>query len=262
MTTRERLVRRAAHRYVAGPRLDDALAVAQALEHPTTLGFWDAPGDTPAAVAAAHEHAFAAIVAGRLDAYPSVKLPALGDDRRATEAVAAAAAASGVLLHFDSLAESEADRTLALACRLAERGLDVGATLPGCWSRSVRDAEALAAAGVRARIVKGQWPGDRDPSAGFLAVVDAVQRANGRAAIATHDARLARESLQRVPGAELELLFGLPAAVAARQAAELGVAVRVYVPYGRGYLPYAVRRAVTKPIMLWWLARDLALHRR
>ena len=257
---RERVVQRATRRYVAGPALSDALAVARAGGQPTTLAFWDGPADSPDLVVAAHEDAIAAIAAGRLDSYLSVKLPAIRDDHRAA-GLADLAVQAGVLLHFDSLAESEAERTLALACRLAARGAAVGATLPGCWSRSVRDAEPLAAAGVRSRIVKGQWRGDREPVAGFLAVVDAVERADGRAAIATHDTELARAALARLPGAELELLFGLPSRDVV-QAAGPGVAARIYIPYGRGYLPYAVRHTVSHPVTAWWLARDLALRRR
>ncbi len=190
-----------------------------------------------------------------------MKLPALGADRSGIEAVAAAAAAAGVLLHFDSLAESDAERTLALARTLAAAGNDVGVTLPGCWSRSVRDAELLSADGVRLRIVKGQWPGDRDPTSRLPRGGRRRPRAGGRAAIATHDAGLARSALERLPEAELELLLGLPMSAPAREAAEHAGPVRIYVPYGRGYLPYAVRRAARRPIMLWWLARDLALRR-
>ena len=258
---RGRVLRRAAQRYVAGPELSDALALVDVLDQPTTLAFWNGPDDSARLVAAEHMRAIGAIAAGRLDSYPSIKLPALAGDHKASEAVAEQAAEAGVLLHFDSLAENEADRTLALACRLAARGGDVGATLPGCWSRSVRDAQLLGDAGVRVRIVKGQWPGDRDPRDGFLAVVAAVERANGRVAVATHDAGLAHAALTHLPGAELELLLGLPMTAVALVAAEQGAPVRVYVPYGRGYLPYAVRRTVRKPVALWWLARDLALRR-
>ena len=256
---RDRIVQRATRRYLAGPRLADAVARSEELGRPTTLAFWDGPGDSPRAVAAAHEAAVAAIAARRIDAYVSIKLPSLGDER-VTE-LAAAAAAAGVLLHFDSLAESEAERTLELACRLSKGGCAVGATLPGCWSRSVRDAERLAAAGVRIRIVKGQWPGDRDPGEGFRAVVEAAARAQARVAVATHDEQLAHASLSRLPGAELELLLGLPTAPVLR-AADSETKVRIYVPYGRGYLPYAVRRAHVHPVTFWWLARDLAVGHR
>jgi proline dehydrogenase len=254
---RERVVRRATRRYVAGPGLADAVEVARPFEH-STLGFWDGPADSPRDVVSMHERAIAAIAATQLDSYVSIKLPALGGDDRAAR-LADVAAEAGVPLHFDSLAEHHANRTLALACRLGARGCDVGATLPGCWSRSARDAEVLAAAGVRARIVKGQWPGDREPGGGFLAVVEAVEHANGRAAIATHDASLVRAALVHLPHAELELLLGLPMAAAVR-AAGLGTPLRIYVPYGRGYLPYAVRRAFAHPGLLWWLVRDLVFR--
>jgi hypothetical protein len=40
------------------------------------------------------------------------------------------------------------------------------------------------------------------------------------------------------------------------------VPVRVYVPFGVGYLPYALREIRRRPESLWWLARDAALGRR
>jgi proline dehydrogenase len=61
---------------------------------------------------------------------------------------------------------------------------------------------------------------------------------------------------------EVELLYGLPLKPATAAARSLGVPVRVYVPYGRSWLPYAMREARTNPRTLWWLARDAALGRR
>ena len=256
---RERLVHRATRRYVAGPELADAVDVALTVGHATTLGYWDSPGDSPGDVASLHGRAVAAIAAQRLDSYVSIKLPALGH-RRPRGPARRGCRGSRCAPPLRLAGRGARGPHAGVACRLGARGYDVGATLPGCWSRSVHDAEALAAAGVRARIVKGQWPGDADPGTGFLAVAEVVARTDGRAAIATHDGPLARATLALLPHAELELLFGLPTAAAARTA-EPGTPVRIYVPFGRGYLPYAVRRAVAHPALLWWLVRDLASPR-
>jgi len=84
-------------------------------------------------------------------------------------------------------------------------------------------------------------------------------------AVATHDLVLARTSLQRLlasdTSCELELLYGLPLAPAIKLARELGVRVRVYVPYGTAWLPYSLPDIRNKPALLWWLARDLLPRR-
>ncbi|HZT14994.1 MAG TPA: hypothetical protein VFA19_03530 [Gaiellaceae bacterium] len=257
----QRVVGRLARAYIAGPALADAVRAAHRLARPVTFGYWDAPGETGASVADAYCEAIAAAAEPSLDAYLSAKLPALGDAPGAVDRVAAKAAEAGVRLHFDSLQEEHADRTLALARLLATSGVEVGASLPGGWSRSVADAAALAAAGVRVRVVKGQWPGDREPRAGFLEVVDRLARAGApAAAVATHDAALAAASVDRLLQAgvpvELELLYGLPMAAVGAVAGERDVATRVYVSYGHGYLPYAVRQVRRRPRILWWLLRD------
>ncbi len=258
----QRVVGRLARAYIAGPALGDAVAAAHRLARPVTLGYWDAPGETGAPVADAYCDAIAACAAEpSLDGYLSAKLPALGEAEGAVDRVAAAAAGAGVLLHFDSLQEAHADRTLALARSLAASGVRTGASLPGAWSRSVADAEALAGAGVRARVVKGQWAGDREPRQGFLDVVERLAAAGAPSvAVATHDAGLAAAAADRLLQAsvpvELELLYGLPAAPVEAVARERGLATRVYVSYGHGYLPYAIKQVRRRPRILWWLLRD------
>src|SRR3954447_8323736 len=257
-----RLAERAASRYVAGSCLADAVEVAGRIRQPVTWGYWNR-GDEPAAVvAAAYQEALTECGLNARDAYISIKLPALEDDAHLLRDVLDAAHAKGVLVHFDSLDEAHAEATVELACQLSAAGSSIGASVPGGWTRSVTDAARLAAAGVRVRIVKGQWPGDQDPTIGFLKIVDAISQRGVPTAIATHDMLLAEEALSRLgnssPRPELELLYGLPAR-AGLVAERLDLSTRVYIPYGQGYLPYALRRAVFKPNILWWLAKD-ALH--
>ena len=62
--------------------------------------------------------------------------------------------------------------------------------------------------------------------------------------VASHDVSLAAEAISRLRAAgtpcELELLFGRPMAESMRWARENGVGVRVYVPFGKGYIPSAI----------------------
>jgi proline dehydrogenase len=79
--------------------------------------------------------------------------------------------------------------------------------------------------------------------------------------VASHDGALAGEALRRLQSAgtrcDLELLYGLPMRASLRVARRLGVPVRVYIPYGAAYLPYAVSRLRKSPRIAWWLLRDL-----
>jgi proline dehydrogenase len=79
--------------------------------------------------------------------------------------------------------------------------------------------------------------------------------------VASHDVPLAAEAVSRLRRAgtpcELELLYGMPLTRSLRWADTSGVPVRIYVPYGRGYLPYAVSQLRRNPRLLWGLLRDL-----
>ena len=55
---------------------------------------------------------------------------------------------------------------------------------------------------------------------------------------------------------ELEQLRGLPGRRTAAVAQRLGVPVRVYVPFGPGWWPYAVDKALARPHLLAWTLRD------
>ncbi len=173
---------------------------------------------------------------------------------------------SGRRLHFDSLAPETAERTQQMIDELLADvpGLDVGCTLPGRWRRSVEDAHWAARSDLFVRVVKGQWADpddpDRDPQAGYLEVINQLAGRARRVAVATHDVALAAEALRRLRAArtpcELELLHGLPMRPSIQQARELGVGVRVYVPYGETYLPYALSQVRRRPRVLWWLVKD------
>jgi proline dehydrogenase len=85
-------------------------------------------------------------------------------------------------------------------------------------------------------------------------------------AVASHDVPLAAESIARLRAAgtpcELELLFGLPMTASLEWARENGAAVRIYVPYGKGYLPHAVSQLRRNPRFIWWILKDLVTPRR
>lgn len=264
------LARRAARAYVAGPALDDALCacrLAARRDIASTIGFWNGDDQAPEEVTAAYLATLDGLGHDTLDCYLSVKAPPLGFSRELSSAIVIRARRAGVRVHFDSLGPDTVEPTFAML----EDGLahhpQLGCTIPGRWSRSLRDADRAAELGLDVRVVKGQFPSrdEMDPRAGFLEVVD---RLAGRArfvAVATHDAPLAEIALDHLISAgtpcEAELLYGLPSRRALRVARAKRVTPRLYVPYGQAWLPYRLSHARHNPGLLWWVTRDLVRAR-
>jgi CelD/BcsL family acetyltransferase involved in cellulose biosynthesis len=256
--------------YIAGPTLADAARVGQPLAsrgYWLTLGYWDGSGDSADLVLETYlaSCAYLASLGGRN--YLSIKIPALGYDSGRFRALERKSRESGVPLHFDALDTGNASATLDfIADQAARSGGEVGCTLPGRWQRSLGDAERAIALGLMVRVVKGQSPDpadpDRDPAAGYLAVVRTLAgRARG-VRVATHDPVVARESLSILKAAntpcELELLYGLPVGIQVALAEEFHVPVRVYVAFGHAFLPYALSSLRRHPAAVLRLLREAA----
>jgi proline dehydrogenase len=266
------LARRAAQAYIAGEHVDDAQQLGLQLESRgigVTLGYWDAPGEAPRIVADEYLSGIAAV--SHLEhAYLSIKVPSLDYSRELMSEIVHEAARHKVRLHFDALGPETADRSRALCDEFLDHGAELSYTLPGRWQRSVDDAHWAAERGIVVRVVKGQWPDSTDPQRdlrqGFLRVIDALAGRARHVAVASHDVPLVAQAVRCLRGentsCELELLHGLPAGPSLDLSDRLELAVRVYVPYGKAYLPYALSRVRNNPRILWWLARDLFTTQR
>jgi CelD/BcsL family acetyltransferase involved in cellulose biosynthesis len=266
---------RIARRYIAGESLDDALRVTDQLAAEgtgATIGYWDSASNTPREVTDVYLAALDALGARGEGDYVSIKLPALDFSRDLFGEVVERGKSRGVRVHLDSLGPETAERTLAAledALR-ATPAASLGLTIPGRWERSAGDADWACERGLPLRVVKGEWPDpaapDRDLRAGYLDVIDRLCGRATHVAVATHDTWLAAEAFERLGRAGtpcgLELLYGLPMRESLDQARRLGVDVRIYVPYGRAFLPYAVSQLGKRPRMALWLARDLVLSLR
>ena len=266
------LVRFASRGYIAGPELADAMQACQRYSRQgiaSTIGYWNDDNDTPQLVARTYSASMDAIAGEGLDCQLSIKAPALKFDQALVAGIVAKGKDSGIGVHFDSLGPQAADRTFELVTRSAQNYARIGCTLPGRWRRSACDAERVAALGVNVRVVKGQWIDPECPEMdlrqGYLAV---IRRLAGRArhvAVATHDPLLAREALSilRASGTPcvMELLLGLPLKAAMQVARDAGVAVRLYIPYGHSWFPYALSQIRKNPRIIGWMMRDTIFGR-
>lgn len=256
--------------YVPGAELADALRIARPLAaagFSTTLGYFHNWRETPAQMVETLRSSIDALAALRPQGYVSVKAPGFRYAPEVVEAIADAARTQDIVAHFDSHEHVTTDATWECVRQCVEAGANTGLSIPGRWRRSPDDAAMAADLGLRVRVVKGEWadPGapGLDPRAGFLKVIDTLAGRAREVAVASHDLALARTSLQRLQAAgtpcELELLNGLPRTRLIALGRELGVSIRLYVPYGASWRPYAISKALHNPKIFWWLARDSVL---
>lgn len=264
------VMRLASRKYIAGDTLADAARVQRDLANrglDSTIGFWDTETHTAREVADQYLAALDALSTTAHQNYLSIKLPSLRYTPELLQEVLRHARQVGRRVHFDAMAPDSADRTRAAVDEwlTSESGPQLGYTLPGRWRRSIDDARWAAEKGLAVRVVKGEWadPADpnRDPRRGYLEVIQQLAGRARHVAVASHDVELAREALGRLKAAgtdcALELLYGLPMRDSLQLARELHVPVRVYVPFGEAYMPYALSQARRKPRILWWLVKDL-----
>ena len=268
-------VRRVAGDLLGGETLEHAWAVAErlrALGLSCTLGFWDTPAYSAAEVQDIYLATIARSAPCGPDAYVSIKPPALRFDAAAARRLGQAAASADIRLHCDSHGVHVAEATFAFI----ESLLDVlpphlvSVSMPGRWARSPADAERMLARGVGVRIVKGEWPDPEDPARdlreGFLALVDRVVGAGpGVVALATHDLALATEAAGRLSAAggrfELESIYGLQTQRWLDLARGLEAPARIYVPYGKGFAPNALRVVRRHPALMFRVLRSLLAPR-
>jgi proline dehydrogenase len=268
------VVRRAGRAYVGGDSVTDALSVARRLSSerlPSTLGFWDTAEYTATEVRDVYVDALEQLAESGLDTYLSIKPPALRFEPALIADVARAAHTWKLRVHCDSHGPEVADASHAteealLATLSSER---VSTTLPGRWLRSLADADWAVERGLRARVVKGQWPDPaapmRDQRDGFLAVVERLAGRARAVGLATHDVPLIERAVAclRSKGTqfELELLYGMPMDAPLRWARANGVSTRVYVPFGKGFLPSAVGVLRRNPRLAWLVLKELVSPR-
>jgi proline dehydrogenase len=254
--------------YVAGPKLDDALRVSRLLSekgYSNTIGFWNTEQDRPEDILAHYLSGIDAIKAKDLDSYISVKAWALSDSQVLLKEVFGHAQQYKTRVHFDSGSLDDQNLMFAAVDRWGRECEQIGCTLPGRWKRSLVDVDAVVERNLSVRVVKGQWVasdgGDLEPRSGCIKVVERLAGRAKHVAIATHDPSLAQDALQELQlhgtSCELELLYGLPLKHMIPVAESVSVPIRVYVPYGNAWLPYALEQARKKPIIFYWFVRDL-----
>lgn len=272
------VVRRLSSRYIAGSELEDARRVVTRLNAKGKLATVDVLGEEiasaeeAAAITRAYLDVLDMIDADGLDANVSVKLSGLGsllDPALARENLKAIAA-RGRFVRIDMEDSSTTDTTLELYRDLVAEGYEnLGVVLQAALRRTVDDARALAGANVR--LCKGiyvepaeiAYRGFEEIRESYLRTLDVLLDGGCYVGIATHDEHLVERGIAAVrergldqSAYELQMLLGVRPDLADRIVAD-GHRLRVYVPFGRQWYEYSLRRLQENPKIAGYVAGDL-----
>jgi proline dehydrogenase len=192
---------------------------------------------------------------------------------RNVRTVVADAARRKNFVRIDMEGSDVTQKTLDLFLRVrGEFGLDdVGIVLQSYLRRSYEDARFLLKVPARIRICKGAYnepaevafPTKREVDENYLRIVQLLLRSGIYHGIATHDPRMidstidfARREGIRKEQFEFQMLYGVRRDLQ-RQLARDGYNVRIYVPYGKHWYPYFMRRLAERPANVWFVLRNL-----
>ncbi len=213
----------------------------------------------------------------------SMKLTALGLQLRDgpqlalenAELICRAAGMADTRVTLDMEDHTTTDSTLEILHTLRKEYPDTGAVLQAYLYRTEDDCRDLAVAGSRVRLCKGAYAEpesvafqDRQEiDRCYVRCMRILMAGSGFPMLATHDPTLIDIGLKlasdhgRGPGDfEFQMLYGIRPTEQQRLA-QLGHAVRVYVPYGTDWYGYLVRRLAERPANLRFFARSLITKR-
>jgi proline dehydrogenase len=277
------VVERLSSRYIAGPQLADATRLVLKLNEQGKLATIDVLGeevttaDQARAIVVAYEEVFEEIDRCGLGATVSVKPTALGLKlgrelcRANLEHVVRHAAERDNFVRIDMEDASTTDDTLSLYRELRGVGLDnVGIVLQASLRRTLADVRDLAELRPNVRLTKGiyiespavQFRDFDAVRASFVRALDGLFAGGSYVGVATHDDWLVEQAKRLVEehglGSdryEFQLLLGVRPELGDRLVAE-GHRLRIYVPFGREWYAYSVRRLQENPRMAGYIAAD------
>jgi proline dehydrogenase len=277
-----------ARRFVAGETVEEAIEMARGLENAGLTVTLDLLGESVSSTEAAADATLAyvsaikAIDRGGISRNISLKLTQLGlGIDRATSVdnlrrVLDAASSRAFFVRIDmesSLYTSQTLETFETTWGIGYR--NVGVVLQSYLRRSMDDARRMIALQVPVRLVKGAYREPRsvaftrkaDVDAAYLSLMQVLMREGKYPAIATHDPAMidaARQlALTHQIGKdrfEFQMLYGIRRDLQTALVAE-GYRVRVYVPYGREWFPYFMRRLGERPANAGFVLRSLMRER-
>ena len=273
-----------ARRFIAGEQVEDAIAAARALQAKGLLLTLDYLGESVAttaqATAATREYIrlIDDIVAAEIERNISLKLSQLGlASDRATcvdnmRRILEPARHHDFFVRIDMEQSDYTEVTLEVFETLWNLDYrNIGVVLQSYLYRTERDLRRMNELGARVRLVKGAYKEPASVAYQQKADVDAAYLRQMRLlldhgtypAFATHDVALldeikayAAERNVARDQYEFQMLYGIRRDLQSRFVAE-GYRMRIYVPFGREWFPYFMRRLGERPANVIFVLRAI-----
>ena len=275
-------------RFIAGETVDDAIAAVRHIQSQGLLSTLDYLGESVTSLGEAETatleylHLVDAIDRAGVERNLSLKLTQLGlDVDRAIcvdnlRKILTAAEHCGFFVRIDMESSAHADATLDIFETVWNLGFhNVGVVLQSCLYRTDKDFDRVNALGARIRLVKGAYREPKsvayqlkpDVDAAYVRLATRLLTEGTYPAIATHDEDIL-DAVKRVatdraipPDAyEFQMLYGIRRDLQNRFR-DAGYRVRVYVPFGREWFPYFMRRLGERPANVAFVIRSLFAER-
>ena len=277
------LTRGVVWRFVAGETMDQALGALERLRdvgfHTTADVLGESVTDAGMAEDAAERYVrlLDALAARGLDGNVSLKLTQMGLDldpdlcRVNVARVVGHAAELGAFVRVDMEDHTRTEATLALVRELHATLDNVGTVIQAYLRRSADDIERLDQAGIRVRLCKGAYdepasvayPHKAEVDESFGRLMERLLEAGAYPALATHDERIVDRARRFADGRgigperfEFQMLYGVRRDLQERLRRQ-GHTVRVYVPFGREWYPYFMRRLAERPANVLFITRSV-----
>ena len=273
-----------ARRFIAGESVDEAIAAARIVEQAGLLQTLDYLGESVASIAEADQatreylNVIQRIAASGIERNVSLKLTQLGlTIDRATcvdnlRRILDAAAPHEFFVRIDMENSPFTQVTLGIFETIWQQGYrNAGVVLQSYLPRSVSDARRMNQLGARVRLVKGAYKEPRsaayqskaDVDRAFIEIMRVLLPEGTYPAIATHDPAMiaaTREfaATHGIPSDryEFQMLYGIRRDLQAALTQE-GFRVRVYIPFGREWFPYFMRRLGERPANIGFVMKSL-----
>jgi proline dehydrogenase len=152
---------------------------------------------------------------------------------------------------------------------------NAGVVLQSCLPRSLDDAKRMNALGARVRLVKGAYKEPRTVAyqekeqvdAAFVVIAKLLLSHGTFPAIATHDPAMIAATREHAAAHgitpdrfEFQMLYGIRRDLQTQLASE-GFGMRVYIPFGREWFPYFMRRLGERPANVGFVVRGVLSER-
>jgi proline dehydrogenase len=277
-----------ARRFIAGETIDEAIEASRGVQEQGLRLTLDYLGESVRTVeeadAATREYVrlLEIIVASGIERNVSLKLTQLGATiDRATcvdnlRRILEPAGRHGFFVRIDMENSPWTQLTIEIFETLWQQDYrNIGVVLQAALYRTEEDLLRMIELGARVRLVKGAYKEPKavayqrktDVDAAFLRLMRALLDSGNYPAIATHDPAMidATRSYASQRGVgkdrfEFQMLYGIRRDLQGTLAAE-GYGMRLYIPFGREWFPYFMRRLGERPANLGFVVRGILRER-